>query len=78
MPRGGVTRRYFEDGDAVECVGAAVRCDTAVPAGERRSPDAAARGPLQTATVAAMPHRTVPAMTPPRTFLIRALSSRNI
>ena len=74
-----LTRRYLEDGDAVECVGVgAGRCDTAVPAGERRSPDAAARGPLQTATVAAMPHRTVPAMTPPRTFLIHALSSRNI
>jgi hypothetical protein len=74
---GDAVRSYFDAGDVelfdVVCVTAAC-CDAVVPAAERRSPDAAANGPLHTATVAAIPHKKVPATTPPRIVLIHALS----
>ncbi len=59
------------------CVDPAGR-EVVVPPAARRSADAEASGPLQTATVAAMAHRIPAAMALPRNFLIAALSSRII
>jgi hypothetical protein len=61
----------------VGCAGA-LSCELPVVAAERRSLDAAARGPLHTATVAAMPHRTLAAITPPTRFFISSLSCRQM
>jgi hypothetical protein len=71
-------RGYFEGLDVVVVVEYAGADRWEVPAAERRSLDAAAKGPLHTATVAAMPHNTLAAIRPPRCFLICALLCPNI
>jgi hypothetical protein len=69
-----------DDGpEAAEATGAGVDgWVVLVAAAACKSPDAAASGPLHTATVAAMAQSAPAAMALPRNFLIPALSSGDV